>query len=161
LYTVNPTAKTWLDATAAAAKDGGHTWPEYAACEAALESGFGQSLLARADHNLFGTKQHTHPIYGTHNIPTREFLDPDGPGPEDKQWVMVNAAWITYPNFAACFDDRMTTLGRLRRMYPHYDAALRATDGQTFVHEVSQTWSTDPERASKVLDIHNEYFATV
>src|SRR5712664_1441982 len=103
--------KTWLDTTVDAAKNGGHTWPQYAACEAALESGFGQSLLAREDNNLFGTKQHVHPIYGTHNLPTKEFLD--------GKWVQVLAPWIKYPTLAACFDDRMTTLGKLRNMYPH------------------------------------------
>lgn len=153
---MNPTAKAWLEATAEAAQNGGHTWPEYAACESALESGFGQSLLARQDNNLFGTKQHAHPIYGTHNIPTKEFLDSNGDG--TKEWVVVNAAWVSYPNFSACFDDRMATLARLRRAYPHYDAALTATDGETFVREASKSWSTDPARADKVLEIHAAAF---
>lgn len=143
--------KAWLDATAEAAKNGGHTWPQYAACEAALESNYGQSLLAREDNNLFGTKQHVHPIYGTHNLPTKEFLD--------GKWIQVQAPWIKYPNLAACFDDRMTTLGKLRNMYPHYNAALIATDGETFVREVSKTWSTDPYRAQKVLGIYQRFYA--
>lgn len=142
--------KQWVKDTAVAAQAGGHTWPEFAACEAALESAFGQSLLARQDLNLFGTKQHKHPIYGTHNLPTREY--------ERSEWIVVNAAWITYPSLSACFDDRMATLGRLRNEYPHYHQALIAIDGVTFVREVSKSWSTDPNRGQKVLDIHGLVF---
>jgi len=150
--------KQWLIDTAEAAKNGGHTWPDYAACEAALESNYGQSLLATADNNLFGTKQYMHPIYGTHNLPTKEFLDPDGSGPQPAAWVVVNAAWVKYPNISACFDDRMSTLARLRRAYPHYDAALHSPDPVVFIREVSKSWSTDPARADKVLAIHTEFF---
>ncbi len=74
----------FLQTTAAAARAAGHIFPEYAACEAALESAWGQSSLAVKGNNLFGTKQHVHPIYGTLNIPTREFLH--------STWVVVNAA---------------------------------------------------------------------
>lgn len=143
--------KAWLVATAQAAHDGGATWSEYAASEAALESNYGQSLLAIVDKNLFGTKQHKHPIYGTHNIPTKEFLG--------GEWVIENAAWVSYPDLKACFDDRMETLARLRRMYPHYHAALVATDGRTFIKEVSQSWSTDPNRGDKVLQIYDTFFS--
>ena len=51
----------------AAAAQARHVFPEMAACEAALESGFGKSGLAREDNNLFGMKQHPHPVYGTHS----------------------------------------------------------------------------------------------
>lgn len=142
--------KQWVIQTAVSAKAGGHTWPEYAACEAALESGFGTSLLARQDNNLFGTKQHQHPIYGTHNLPTREFVNGG--------WIETTAAWIVFPSLSACFDDRMTTLGRLRNAYPHYNQALTATDGETFVREVSKTWSTDPNRGQKVIDIYKSVY---
>lgn len=144
--------KQWLISTAAAAQAGGHIWPNYAACEAALESGFGTSLLARQDNNLFGTKQHQHPVYGTQNLPTKEFLQ--------GEWIETTAAWIVFPSLSACFDDRMATLGRLRIVYPHYNAALTATNGETYIQEVSQTWSTDPNRAEKVLDIYREAFGS-
>lgn len=156
--------KTWIATTAAQAQAGGHIFPQYAAAEAALESAhagvFGASGLAVQDNNLFGTKQHQHPVYGTHNIPTREFLDPDGPGPLPREWKVVNAAWVHYPDLASCFSDRMATLQRLRHAYPHYDAALNATNGETYVREVSQTWSTDPARGDKVLQIFKLYFAS-
>lgn len=139
----------WLQQTAAAAAQAHHAFPEYAACEAALESGYGTSKLATEGNNLFGMKQHLHPEYGTLNFPTKEFLH--------GQWEETEAGFVSYPDPASCFADRMATLVRLAGEYPHYSAALAARDGATFVNEVSQTWSSDPERAQKVLAIYQEY----
>jgi len=139
--------KQFLKQACLAARKGGHVFPEMAACEAALESSYGRSLLATKDNNLFGMKQHKHPIYGTHSLPTREY--------QHGQWVVVTADWVSYPDVASCFADRMSTLQRLASTYPHYDAALRAGSAVTFVNEVSQTWSTDPRRADKVLAIYD------
>lgn len=133
-----------------------HPFPEYAACEAALESAYGQSLLARQDNNLFGMKQHRHAIYGTHNMPTREFVGLEKDTEDGKQdgWIITQAPFISYPDWGACFADRLATLLRLSAAYPHYAAAVDAKDGETFVREVSQTWSTDPARAEKVLAVY-------
>ena len=128
-----------------AAVQAGHIWPEMAACEAALESGYGTSELAIADNNLFGMKQHLHPVYGTHVLPTKEFLD--------GKWVVCSAKWVHYADWSTCFQDRMATLKRLASVYPHYKAALEASSGTGYTYEVSRTWSTDPERAKKVCDI--------
>jgi flagellum-specific peptidoglycan hydrolase FlgJ len=145
---MTPQQKDFLRRAYAAAKAAGHVFPEFAACEAALESGFGHSQLASQDRNLFGMKQHQHPVFGTATLPTREFLS-------DK-WVTLNSNWIVYPEWSDCFADRMATLKRLAPNYPHYAAALRAPDGASFVEEVSKTWSTDPQRGEKVLAIYNE-----
>lgn len=141
--------KQFLDKASAAATLATHPFPRMAACEAALESGYGLSGLAAEDNNLFGMKQHQHPAYGTVSLPTKEF--------EHGQWIEVNADWVKYPDWEDCFLDRLNTLTRLSRAYPHYDAALKASDGETYVREVSQTWSTDPERAEKVLGIYRVY----
>lgn len=123
-----------------------------AACEAALESGWGHSQLAREANNLFGTKQHAHAVFGTMTLPTSEFLD--------GKWVTVAGAnWVKYPDWQSCFVDRLATLQRLSSAYAHYAAALKATDARTFVEEVSKTWSTDPNRALKILGIYEEYIA--
>jgi|SRR5581483_2737110 len=139
--------KQFLQAACAAAREAGHIFPEMAACEAALESNYGRSLLAQKDNNLFGMKQHKHPIYGTHSLPTREFLK--------GQWVVVTADWVSYPNWQTCFEDRMATLKRLADTYLHYANALRAASAVTYINEVSLTWSTDPARATKVLAIYD------
>jgi flagellum-specific peptidoglycan hydrolase FlgJ len=134
--------KAWSAALAAK-----HIYAEMAACEAALESGYGRSQLASQDRNLFGMKQHQHPEFGTVSLPTREFID--------GKWLALNSNWIVYPDWASCFSDRMATLERLAPFYPHYKAALTAPNGEEYVRQVSQTWSTDPQRAQKVLAIFN------
>jgi flagellum-specific peptidoglycan hydrolase FlgJ len=146
--------RQFLDKASQQAETAGHIFPTMAACEAALESGYGTSGLAIADFNLFGMKQHKHPIYGTHILPTKEF--------ENGEWIVVDAAWIHYPDQAACFLDRMTTLSRLAPFpgFEHYARALAAPDAETYVREVSMKWSTDPNRGTKVLAIHQAYIGT-
>jgi len=142
---------SFLEKCAAAAGAGGHVWPEFAACEAALESTYGRSTLAAQDNNLFGMKQHRHPVYATVSLPTGEFVQ--------GQWVRVTADFVKYPGWAECFSDRMATLRRLapEKGFEHYAAALAAQDGGTFVREVSASWSTDPNRAQKVLNIYSRW----
>ena len=56
----------------------------------------------------------------------------------------------------------MALLQRLSNTYPAYEAALNATTGEEFITAVSHTWSTDPQRAGKVLsiyDLHSSAFA--
>lgn len=142
--------KDFLDDATRAAEASGHPFPQMAACEAALESAWGQSRLATNANNLFGMKQHAHPIYSTMNLPTREWDRNSG-------WTAVVAAWVEYPDWRACFTDRLATLQRLSNALPHYKAALDAKDAQTYIAEVSRSWSTDPARAAKVLEIFHEY----
>ena len=133
----------------AAAKASGHIFPDYAACETALESAWGQSQLCQQANNLFGEKQTHPPVYDTLALPTREFLH--------GTWVSVTAQWIKFPDWASAFQLRMQTLQRLQNSIPSYKLALTATDGVHFVQYVSQAWSTDPDRAGKVLTIHDHH----
>lgn len=148
---MNDTQKSFLLAAAQEAIKANHPFARMAACEAALESNYGLSVLAREDRNLFGMKQHVHPIYLTMNLPTREF--------EGGEWKTVTASWIIYPDWRACFADRLATLERLSSIYPHYKAALSAPDAETYAREVSASWSTDPQRADKVISIYREWLA--
>ena len=150
----------FIKTTFLAAKQSGHIFPEYAVCEAALESDFGSSELALQGNNLFGMKQHIHPVYGTLNLPTHEW------SAIHHAFEPTEAEWVKYPDLPSCFSDRMDTLKRLSVAkkkdgvtleYPHYAAALAATDGETFIREVSQHWSSDPKRAIKVLAIYAGY----
>jgi flagellum-specific peptidoglycan hydrolase FlgJ len=149
---MNSTQRTFIQAAAAEAAKANHPFPVMAACEAALESNYGLSELAREARNLFGMKQHAHAVYGTMTLPTREF--------EAGEWKTVSANWVNYPDWRACFCDRLATLERLSNAFPHYAAALQAQDAQTYIAEVSKTWSTDPERANKVLAIYRAYTTT-
>ena len=135
-----------------AAYQGMHIFPEYAVCEAALESRFGNSELAVKANNLFGQKQSHAAIaiqYPVLSLPTQEW--------DAGQMIVTTANWPIFPDWPTSFMERMSLLHRLAPAYPHYANALAAPDGETFVREVSKTWSTDPSRADKVLAIYSEY----
>jgi flagellum-specific peptidoglycan hydrolase FlgJ len=136
---VNSSQRNFLDRASGEALKANCLFPQMAACEAALESNYGNSELATRDNNLFGLKLHSHPDHpewGLHSLPTREF--------ENGEWITINSNWMSYPDWNACFQDRMGTLYRLSNLFPHYAAAVKATDPETYVRQVSQSWSTDP-----------------
>jgi flagellum-specific peptidoglycan hydrolase FlgJ len=150
---MNDLQRAFLDRASGEAAIARHPFPKMAACEAALESAWGNSALARDANNLFGMKQHAHAVYGTMNLPTREF--------EKGAWIQTVASWVKYPDWASCFADRLATLQRLANAFPHYKAALAAIDAESFVTEVSKTWSTDPQRAQKVLSIYQQWQTSI
>jgi flagellum-specific peptidoglycan hydrolase FlgJ len=149
-----PLQDSFLRQANAAAHAAEHIFPEYAACEAALESNWGQSRLAREANNLFGQKQSANDSAGTATIamPTQEFLH--------GRWITVVAHWARFADQAACFRARMALLNRLQQNYPAYARALAATTGEVFIEAVSRAWSTDPQRAAKVLAIHRQHCAS-
>lgn len=132
-----------------AARSANHVWPEMAACEAALESAWGKSKLAIEGNNLFGQKQSTDPIYETISISTREYLH--------GQWVNVPANWVKFPTLQASFESRMSLLAKLTPHYPHYASALISKTPEDYVTQVSLSWSTDPQRAAKVITIFTQH----
>lgn len=134
-----------LVACAHAAKAAGHIFPAAAACEGAVETGWFTSLLYLRENNVFGTKQHQHPIYETVSLPTREYLG--------NKWTIVNALWVSYPTVADSFADRMQTLRTLAPAYPHYAAALAATTPEEYLTQVSMSWSTGPTRGEQCVEI--------
>jgi flagellum-specific peptidoglycan hydrolase FlgJ len=147
------TEADFLSKAVFAACNAGHVWPDFAACEAALESAWGGSELAVHANNLFGQKQSHPPLEGTATLilPTREFLH--------DAWVTVEAEWVRFADWDASFAGRMQLLRDLAGKYPHYaEALVVAKTGEAYVTAVSKSWSTDPERAEKVLAIHRQHF---
>ena len=142
--------ETFLLSAASAAKAAGHIFPEMAACEAALESAWGTSALAKQANNLFGEKA---PTGCTNRISmqTREYLH--------SAWVMVPAWWTRFDTQAESFSARMGVLERLQKVYPDYGAALAAKTPEEYIVAVSRRWSTDPQRAQKVLEIYHAHGA--
>ncbi len=140
----------FLPKAAAAARAAGHIYPEYAACEAALESAWGASQLAREANNLFGQKQSHPPRGASLGLPTREFLH--------GAWLTVQAQWVVFRDWQDCFAHRMTLLRALENGIPDYRAALAAATGEAFVTHVSKSWATDPSRAAKVLSVYKLHF---
>jgi flagellum-specific peptidoglycan hydrolase FlgJ len=148
---MTPEERQFISQAAVSARMIGHPFSDMAACEAALESAYGQSLLAKQGNNLFGMKQRQHPIYGTLALPTREF--------QSGGWTIIQAEFVKYPALEDCFADRLATLTRLASVYPNYKAALEAQSPEDYINAVSKTWSTDPNRAAKCLAIYQEYEA--
>jgi flagellum-specific peptidoglycan hydrolase FlgJ len=122
----------------------GHPWPLYAVCEAALESAWGESELAKVANNLFGQKSG----FSTEGLPTieiqtREVLN--------GTTCIVPATWPKFPDWAASFKARFALLQRSTLYAP----ALSASTGDDFIRLVSEHWSTDPQRAIKVLETYH------
>jgi flagellum-specific peptidoglycan hydrolase FlgJ len=141
--------KDFLEKALAHAELAGDPFPEYSTCEAALESAWGQSRLAREANNLFGEHQHHLPIYQTYVLHPNDDVDPK----DD---------WIHFPSWKESFQSHMDTIRRLANQHPHdypgYVNALSARNGEDFVMCVSQHWAQDPLRGSKVLSIHKAHF---
>jgi flagellum-specific peptidoglycan hydrolase FlgJ len=150
---ISPQQQRFLETTAAAAQTAGHIFPGMAACEACDESAWGSSQLAVIYNNLFGMKQQVHPIYGTIDLPTREFIH--------GAWITEQSAWVVFPTLAACFASRMATLQQLKGSYPHYADALAATTPEGYVTAVSMSWSTDPDRAQKCIEIYHAHLPVI
>ena len=147
------TQEEFLGKATEAARAAGHLYPKYAACEAALESNWGASTLAVEANNLFGQKQCHPPRGASLTLPTREFLH--------GAWLTVQAQWVVFRDWQDSFTHRMALLRSLENGYPHYKAALGAKSGEDFVAQVSKSWSTDPERAAKVLRVYRAHFGEV
>jgi len=62
--------------------------------QAALESGWGESGLAKRAKNLFGIKADRSWTGQRVTLKTREFLK--------NQWVVIPADWRAYPDWQAC-----------------------------------------------------------
>lgn len=123
----------------------GHIFPGVAAAEAALESAWGTSKLARMANNLFGLKKPQNWTGPVIDIPTREYLN--------EKWVTVPATWPVFPTWVESFTSRMETLRRV----PRYAVSLAATTPEDFAIEVSSKWATDPDRAANVLSIYRNH----
>src|SRR5580700_4222620 len=98
---MTPEQRQFITQSEVSARLVGHVFPQMAACEAALESAYGQSVLAKQGNNLFGMKVHEHPTYGVLILPTREF--------QSGGWTIIQAEFVKYPALEDCFADRLAT----------------------------------------------------
>ncbi|MET1078208.1 MAG: flagellar assembly peptidoglycan hydrolase FlgJ [Pseudomonas sp.] len=120
--------------------------PRYLVAQAALETGWGKSVIRQQDgsssHNLFGIKTHDWEGEST-RVQTTEYVG----GKQVKQ----AASFRAYDSFEQSFDDYVTFLQGNGR----YQKALGATDNpQRFVKELQQAgYATDPQYARKVAQI--------
>jgi flagellum-specific peptidoglycan hydrolase FlgJ len=118
----------------------------FTVAQAALESAWGESLLARQGKNLFGVKADPSWKCEVLTINTREFLR--------GKWVTVPARWRKYTDWQACMDDHAAFLHQNRRYAP----CFQCTTGDAFARAVAKAgYATDPDYAGKLVSIITQY----
>jgi flagellar protein FlgJ len=128
------------------------TWsnlpPGITVAQAALESAWGQSQLARAAHNYFGIKAHgAHPFI---TLPTREVVR--------GQSIRTAARFARYASLEECFADRDRLLCT---SHLYADACACAHDPEAFARALAVHWATDPHYAEKLLAVWREHHLDV
>ncbi len=108
------------------------------------ESGWGQSVLAVRDNNLFGIKG-AGPA-GSDVLPTQEF--------ENGQWVTINAAFRVYHNVAESIADHSELLAT----DPSYQQAMADRHvPDAFATDLTGVYATDPQYGSNLIAIMRLY----
>lgn len=122
--------------------------PGITVAQAALESGWGNSRLAREAHNYFGIKQSRRRAQAGLpyiELPTVEVVA----GAEQR----IRARFARYGSMAECFAERDELIARLAC----YAAARDAGDPEAFTRALAKHWATDPKYAEKVLAIYHAH----
>ena len=131
----------------AAAKLAQHIWPDYAACEAALDSQYGETPQAIHASNLFNFRAPAKLPHGIRLIAIESQVKlPNG------QETNLAKDFILFASQQDCFAYRM---GQLKSTTMFY-LALRAKTGADYLSEMAKL-SADPQRAEKVAAIHTQY----
>ena len=114
-----------------------------AVAQAALESNWGDSQLARDAHNYFGIKAHG-------SLPWIEL-----PTHEAKNGVLVrvSARFAKYDTMEGCFADRQRILATVAA---YAEARACIADPEAFIRAIARHWATDPHYAEKLLRIYRE-----
>jgi flagellum-specific peptidoglycan hydrolase FlgJ len=108
------------------------------------ESGWGQSVLAASDHNLFGIKG-TGPA-GTDEQPTQEVIN--------GQVVNLSASFQIYQDIAQSIDAH----GRLLAGSGDYANAMsKSRDPNAFAAALTGIYATDPEYGAKLVQLMEHY----
>ncbi|MBJ9975453.1 flagellar assembly peptidoglycan hydrolase FlgJ [Pseudomonas sp. S75] len=121
--------------------------PRYLVAQAALETGWGKSVMRNPDgsssHNLFGIKATGSWQGGEARAITSEF--------RNGQFVKETAAFRSYESYQDSFHDLVSLLQNNSR----YKAAVDAADNpEQFVRELQKAgYATDPNYASKISQI--------
>lgn len=121
--------------------------PRYLVAQAALETGWGKSIIRQQDgsssHNLFGIKTHNTWEGDSARVLTTEF--------KGGKAVKEAASFRAYESFAHSFDDYVSFLQNNGR----YEKALATTDKpEQFARELQKAgYATDPQYARKIAQI--------
>lgn len=121
------------------ARQYGARYPELAAAQCCLESGFGKHTSGR--HNYLGIKGD-----GT-TTSTQEWYD--------GQWVTIKAGFIDFPSLAACIEYLIT---RWYKDYRHFKGVNHAPNRYAAARMLKeQSYATDPLYPSKLSTLMKEY----
>jgi flagellum-specific peptidoglycan hydrolase FlgJ len=108
------------------------------------ESGWGQSVLAVKDHNLFGIKG-IGPA-GSDYQPTQEYVN--------GQPVSTTAGFRVYRNVAESIDDH----GRLLATSGYYSKAMSyRSNPNAFAASLTGVYATDPDYGAKIISLMSQY----
>ncbi len=114
--------------------------------QAALESGWGESGLAKVGKNLFGIKADSRWREETLTFDTKEFIR--------GQWIVVPATWRKYDSWQASIDDHATFL----KQNPRYQQCFTCQTADAFVRALAKAgYATDPAYADKVIAVMNKH----
>lgn len=141
------TKQEFIAAAAAAARafaENGGSPAGVAVAQAALESNWGESQLARDAHNYFGIKAHGSLPWI--ELPTHEA--------KNGALVRVSARFARYDSMEACFADRERILTHVAA---YADARGCATNPEAFLCALARHWATDPHYAEKLLRLYREH----
>jgi flagellar protein FlgJ len=128
--------------------------PRYLVAQAALETGWGKSVMRNTDgsssHNLFGIKASGNWQGEQARAITSEF--------RDGQFVKETAAFRSYDSYQDSFHDLVNLLQGNSR----YQGALDAADNpEQFARELQKAgYATDPGYAKKIISIAQQMQAT-
>jgi flagellum-specific peptidoglycan hydrolase FlgJ len=118
----------------------------FVVAQAALESGWGESGLAKRAKNLFGIKADRSWAGQRITLNTREFLN--------QQWAVIPADWRAYPDWQACLVDH----GQFLRSNKRYAVCFSCTTGKAFAQAVAKAgYATDPRYADKLIAMIDKY----
>jgi|OM-RGC.v1.023929158 flagellar rod assembly protein/muramidase FlgJ len=114
--------------------------------QAALESGWGESALAKTGNNLFGIKADSLWRGQTLTMNTKEFIK--------GHWVVVPALWRKYPSWQSSIDDHAAFL----KQTPRYKACFLCTTSPAFARALAQAgYATDPDYANKLIALMSKH----
>lgn len=128
--------------------------PRYLVAQAALETGWGKSVMRNSDgsssHNLFGIKATGNWQGEQARAITSEF--------RDGQFVKETAAFRSYDSYQDSFHDLVTLL----QSNPRYQGALDSADNpEQFARELQKAgYATDPGYARKIISIAQQMQST-
>jgi flagellum-specific peptidoglycan hydrolase FlgJ len=114
--------------------------------QAALESSWGESSLAKAGNNLFGIKADSRWHGDTLTLDTKEFIR--------SQWVVVPAKWRKYSSWQESLDDHAKFLCQ----NPRYQSCFLCQTTGAFARALFQVgYATDPTYAEKLMKLISQH----